>query len=174
MTGVYVGLGSNLDCPEQQVTRALAALGVLPGTHLLNSSSLYRSRPMGPPGQPDYVNAVAALQTELAPLALLRALQAIEQRHGRAPRGRRRLLSPRDRWGPRVLDLDLLLYGDLREHGDHLQLPHPGISERDFVLIPLLELDPDVFIPGKGLNLAAENQLFRLHILGATRLMTSA
>ena len=164
MTGVYIGLGSNLEGPEQQVTRALAALDDLPATHLLNSSSLYRSRPMGPPGQPDYVNAVAALQTELAPLALLQALHGIEQRHGRAPRAWQTLDGPRERWGPRVLDLDLLLYGDIQAHGERLKLPHPGIGDRDFVLIPLLELDPDIFIPGKGLARSLLDQLEQHHL----------
>lgn len=136
----YVGLGSNLDDPVRQVRSALAELARLPRTHLVASSSLYRSPPMGPPDQPDFVNAVAGLLTTLSPEELLRATQAIEDAHGRR----------RDatRWGPRTLDLDLLLYGELRRTDEALTLPHPGLAERPFVLIPLLELAPGLRLPG--------------------------
>lgn len=136
----YVGLGSNLDDPVRQVRNALAELARLPRTHLVASSSLYRSPPMGPPDQPDFVNAVAGLLTTLSPEELLHATQAIEDAHGRR-RG-----APR--WGPRTLDLDLLLYGELRRTDAALTLPHAGLAERPFVLIPLLELAPGLRLPG--------------------------
>ena len=150
MTCAYIGLGSNLNCPDRQITRALSALACLPACHLLGSSSLYHSHPMGPTEQPDYVNAVAAVKTDLSARELLQELQRIEQRHGRAPRCSVNPGRPADRWGPRVLDLDLLLYGEQRENSRWLTLPHPGIGQRDFVLMPLLELDPGISIPGMG------------------------
>ena len=137
---VYIGLGSNLDEPIDQVRRALGELGQLPESRLLARSSLYRSRPMGPMGQPDYVNAVAALATTLAPLDLLDELQGIEVRHGRVRAG--------ERWGPRSLDLDLLLYGDQVIDNDRLTVPHYGLRQRAFVLQPLREIAPDVRLPG--------------------------
>ena len=136
----YLGLGSNLDDPAAQVGQALAALARLPDSRLVAVSSLYRNPPMGPQDQPDYVNAVAALETRLAPRALLDAMQAIEREQGRDRRGQR--------WGPRTIDLDLLVYGEqvIAEH--HLHVPHPGIAERAFVLVPLAEIAPEVVIPG--------------------------
>jgi 2-amino-4-hydroxy-6-hydroxymethyldihydropteridine diphosphokinase len=138
----FIGLGSNLDEPRQQVARALRELAGLPDTTLAAQSSLYRSAPMGPPDQPAYINAVARLETRLAPEALLDALQAIEARHGRV-RGD-------ERWGPRTLDLDILLYADVRIDKPRLQVPHPGLAERNFVLQPLAEIAPDLDIPGLG------------------------
>jgi 2-amino-4-hydroxy-6-hydroxymethyldihydropteridine diphosphokinase len=137
----YVGLGSNLDDPPQQLRRALDALAALPDTSLSGASRFYRSPPWGPIDQPDYVNAVAALDTELAPLALMEALLMIERAAGR---------SRRERWGPRVLDLDLLLYDRLQYSSDALQLPHPRMHERPFVLLPLAELAPELELPGRG------------------------
>jgi len=134
----YVGLGSNLENPEQQVRKALLALAALPATHLVRHSLLYRSAPLGPADQPDYVNAVAALDTELDPLALLEALFAIEQTQGRV-----RLV----RWGARTLDLDLLLYGSRTLTSERLTLPHPGLRERSFVLVPLAEIAPELVLP---------------------------
>lgn len=139
---VFIGLGSNLDDPLRQVRAALEALAVLERTELAGVSHLYRSAPMGPPGQPDYINAVACLRTRLAPESLLNALQAIEARAGRDRSG--------ERWGPRTLDLDILLYGDRRIDSARLQVPHPGIAARNFVLYPLAELAPDLDIPGLG------------------------
>ncbi|KXS37173.1 MAG: 2-amino-4-hydroxy-6-hydroxymethyldihydropteridine diphosphokinase [Halomonadaceae bacterium T82-2] len=133
----YVGLGSNLDDPEHQVRRALAELDALPLTRCEAGSPLYRSTPMGPQDQPPFINAVARLATHLSPLALLDQLQALEQRHRRV---RRR------HWGPRTLDLDLLLYGDCRGRWPRLTLPHPGITERNFVLVPLADIAPDTCI----------------------------
>ena len=139
----YVALGSNLDHPRQQVADALQELQDLPGSRLLAASSLYRSQPLGPAGQPDYINAVAALTTSLAPEALLDVLQSLENQHGRVRSG--------ERWGPRTLDLDLLLYADRRIDTPRLQVPHPHMSERSFVLIPLAEIAPgDLAIPGVG------------------------
>jgi len=138
----YIGLGSNLGEPSAQVSGALAELGKLPRTRLVARSSLYRSRPMGPPDQPDYVNAVAALDTDLPPGELLRELQSLERRHGRRRSG--------VRWGPRTLDLDLLLYDELSMNTAELVIPHPGIADRGFVLHPLRELAPALAIPGRG------------------------
>lgn len=137
----YVGLGSNLAGPRQQIERALAALARLVDSRLLQASSLYASAPMGPADQPDYLNAVAALETRLAPLVLLDALQAIEQRQGRV-RGRR--------WGPRTIDLDLLLYGDQQIDLPRLRVPHPGMMQRAFVLAPLVEIGGNIDVPGQG------------------------
>jgi 2-amino-4-hydroxy-6-hydroxymethyldihydropteridine diphosphokinase len=138
----FIGLGSNLDDPRRQVGRALEELAGLPETTLAAQSGLYRSAPMGPADQPAYINAVARLETRLAPEALLDALQAIEARHGRVRAG--------DRWGPRTLDLDILLYGDARIDSPRLRVPHPGLAARNFVLQPLAELAPDLDIPGLG------------------------
>ncbi len=137
----YIGLGSNLEQPLDQLQRALPELNQIPRSSLQASSAFYLSSPMGPADQPDYINSVAALQTELPPLELLDELQRIEKAHGRA-RGLR--------WGPRTLDLDLLLYGDQLIQNNRLSVPHPGIGERAFVLLPLAELAPELQIPGLG------------------------
>ena len=136
----YVGLGANLDDPLTQVLHALSELAELPQSELIARSSLYRSAPVEATG-PDYVNAVACVRTGLGPDALLRALQAIEQRHGRVRTGFH---------APRTLDLDLLLYGGWRLDDPHLRVPHPRLHMRAFVLQPLLELDPALQIPGLG------------------------
>jgi 2-amino-4-hydroxy-6-hydroxymethyldihydropteridine diphosphokinase len=137
----YVGLGANLDDPARHVRGALDELAALPRTRLLRRSSLYRSAPVGYAAQPEFVNAVAALETALDPEALLAELQAIEARHGR-----RR--SFRD--APRTLDLDLLLYDDAVRSTAALTLPHPRMHERAFVLAPLVEIAPEVAVPGRG------------------------
>lgn len=139
----FIGLGSNLNQPAAQIERALAALAALPDTELRRRSGLYGSRPMGPADQPDYVNAVAQVETRLSPEDLLTALLAIERRQGRER-------SPAQRNGPRTLDLDLLLHGDAVHSDPNLTLPHPGAHERDFVLVPLAEIAPDLVIPGRG------------------------
>ena len=138
----YIGLGSNLDDPVSQVRDGLRALGQLPQTRVVAESALYRSWPLGPAEQPDYVNAVAALDTELGPQTLLRTLQAVEVAHGRV-RGA-------VRWGPRTLDLDLLLYGHLQLTEPSLTVPHPQMANRAFVLVPLREIAPEIVIPGAG------------------------
>lgn len=147
----YIGLGSNLHDPAAQIISALAALSKLPQTHLEKRSSLYRSAPMGPQDQPDYINAVAALITALTPRQLLVHLQGIELAQGRIRNG--------EKWGPRTLDLDLLLYGDrfIAEAG--LTVPHPGLHERNFVLYPLAEIAPEIIVPGKGPLTALINHL---------------
>jgi 2-amino-4-hydroxy-6-hydroxymethyldihydropteridine diphosphokinase len=136
----YVGLGANLGEAARTVEQAIAALAALPGCTLAGRSSLWRAAPVRA-GGPDYVNAVAALDTVLAPHALLAALQAIEQAHGRE--------RPYPN-APRTLDLDLLLHGDARLTTPVLTLPHPRLHERAFVLAPLAELAGDVDIPGHG------------------------
>lgn len=138
----YVGLGSNLDDPRRQLERALEQLGRLPATRLVTVSAPYRTPPFGPVAQPDFLNAVATLLTQLAPEALLARLRSIERELGRAP--------ARERWGPRRIDLDLLVLGRERRTGEALTLPHPGIPERAFVLYPLLEIAPDLEVPGAG------------------------
>jgi 2-amino-4-hydroxy-6-hydroxymethyldihydropteridine diphosphokinase len=141
-TRACVALGSNLDDPRSQVRRALAELDGLPATRVVRASSLYLTAPLGPAGQPDYINAVAVLQTGLEPEALLDGLQAIEAAHGRR-RGA-------DRWGPRTLDLDILLFGARHLSTPRLQIPHPHLHERAFVLQPLAEVAADLDVPGRG------------------------
>jgi 2-amino-4-hydroxy-6-hydroxymethyldihydropteridine diphosphokinase len=154
----YIGLGSNLDHPQQQVLQAFDELDCIPESWLVNTSSLYSSAPMGPEDQPDYVNAVAEIQTRLDAVELLYELQIIENRHGRV---RER------RWGARTLDLDLLLYGDNVIDQTELTVPHPGIARRAFVLLPLQEVAPQLQIPGTGnigtlINDSMEDQARRI------------
>jgi len=137
----FIALGSNLDDPVTQMERAFGEIGNLPGTRLLARSSLYCTAPVGFPDQPDFINAVALVETALEPHALLEALLAIEQQHGRVRELRN---------GPRVLDLDVLLYDTLICHEHGLTLPHPRMHERAFVLEPLLEIAPDCVIPSVG------------------------
>lgn len=138
----YVGIGSNLDSPAEQVVRGIAALAQISKSVLVLHSSLYRSAPLGPQDQPDFVNAVAAVLTQLDPHDYLRELQSIEHDHGRKRDG--------DRWGPRTLDLDLLGYSDQAFADATLTLPHPGIAERNFVLLPWHEIAPHYGVPGLG------------------------
>jgi len=138
----FVGVGSNLDGPIQQSRRAWAALARLAETRLVKTSSLYRSNPMGPGDQPAYINSVVELHTGLSPLDLLDALQGIEADQGRV-RGDQR-------WMARTLDLDLLLYGQQVLSCERLSVPHPGVTDRSFVLLPLLEVAPGCVIPGGG------------------------
>ncbi len=135
----FVALGANLDNPVQQVRQAMSELGAIAQTRLLAVSSLYRTAPVGYADQPDFINAVAKLQTGLSPRELLDALHVIENRHGRQRSVRN---------APRTLDLDLLLYGTrvIREEG--LTLPHPRMHERAFVLMPLAEIAPHAPVPG--------------------------
>ncbi len=142
MTLAYVGLGSNLDNPEAQITAAIVALDQLPSTRLSRQSSLYRSAPWGLVDQPDFINAVAELETELDAASLLAQLLELELRLGRRRDG--------PRWGPRRIDLDLLVHGDAAIISPDLQLPHPRIGERAFVLMPLAELAPDLELAGIG------------------------
>lgn len=140
----YIGMGSNLSHPRQQIERALEALASVPATRLMDQSSLYRSEPMGPIDQPDFINAVAKLETQLSPYDLLTALQEIENSQGR--------VRTNERWGPRTLDLDLLLYSDQVIADDRLVVPHSGLGERNFVLYPLHEIaGGELEIPGLGM-----------------------
>lgn len=146
-TRAYVALGANLGEPVAHLRAAVADLDALPGTRVVARSSLYRSAPVGLVDQPDFINAVVAVDTALEALPLLRTLLAIEARHGRV----RSVPN-----APRTLDLDLLLYGEAVVGGAELTLPHPRMHERAFVLLPLLEIAPDVLLPGLG---AARNFL---------------
>lgn len=137
----YVGLGSNLDLPAAQLRRTLTALDALPATRLRRASRLYRTPPWGLLQQPEFVNAVAELETTLGARELLEALQSLERGAGRARE---------QRWGPRVLDLDLLLYDELQLDEPGLQLPHPHLHERAFVLVPLAEIAPALQVPGRA------------------------
>lgn len=137
----WVGLGSNLNNPKQQLLTAFVELAQVANTCLLKTSCLWSTKPLGPQDQPDFINAVALLETSLTPLALLDALQAIEQQHQRQ---RQR------HWGPRTLDLDLLLYDDLQLEHPRLSLPHPEMHRRRFVLEPLMELDSCLQLPKYG------------------------
>ena len=139
MTIAYIGVGANLNNPKKQVQIAIANLTKLPATTLLIYSNLYRSRSLGPQNQPDYINAVAALETALPPYELLRTLQELEKKQGRQRNG--------ERWGPRVIDLDILLYGDSRIQNDDLIIPHPQLTCREFVLYPLAEIAKNLILP---------------------------
>lgn len=138
MPVVYIGLGSNLQGPEQQLRSALETLAAHPDIKLAAVSSLYQSKPVGPQDQPDYVNAVAELHTELAPEALLDVLQHIENQHNRV-----RLRH----WGERTLDLDILLYGEQIIHSPRLTVPHKEMCKRSFVLYPLAQIAPQLRLP---------------------------
>ena len=141
MIRAYVGLGANLGEPRRQLTEALIAMSGLPETRLAGHSSFYRTAPVGHEDQPEFLNAVAALDTRLAPGVLLEGLQGIERRH------HRERSFPN---APRTLDLDLLLFGEEQIARPGLTVPHPRMHQRAFVLQPLLELDPEASIPGKG------------------------
>lgn len=162
----YVGLGSNLADPGHQVRRALEALDRLPETRLMAASALYATAPVGPQDQPDYVNAAARLETRLSPPDLLAALLSIEARQGRRRDG--------TRWGPRILDLDLLLHGARVLDLPGLRLPHPEMGRRAFVLVPLADVaPPGLPIPGQGtleqlLRACPQGGVTRLPLASAT------
>ena len=138
----YIGLGSNLADPASQIKTGRTAIRALKGIRELAFSSLYYSFPMGPQDQPDYYNAVIAVETTLLPMVLLRALQTIENAQGR--------IRKTERWGARTLDLDILLYNDQIIDLPDLTVPHSGITDRAFVLYPLHEIAPDLQVPGHG------------------------
>ena len=138
----YIGLGSNLSDPAAQVRQALRRFADLPRTLRVAISPLYGSRPMGPVTQPDFVNAVAGLLTQLTPLELLRELRTLEAESGRPV--------VHEHWGPRVIDLDILVFGREQSSGTELVLPHPGVVERNFVLYPRADIAPDLEVPGCG------------------------
>jgi len=138
----YIGAGSNLADPRAQVLRACSRLAELPTTRVMLTSPLYLSRPLGSIQQPDFVNAVVGALTQLASRALFAELRALEATMGRPEQ--------REKWGPRIIDLDLLCYARERRSEPQLTLPHPGIVERNFVLYPLADIAPDLDIPGLG------------------------
>lgn len=141
-TRAFVGLGSNLDDPARQIEDALVALDALPQTRVAEVSGFWRTPPWGQADQPDFVNAVACLECGLDPRELMAGLLRIERAQGRQREGAR--------WGPRIIDLDLLLFADHCIDEAGLVVPHPRMAERVFVLVPLLELDPRIVIPGRG------------------------
>lgn len=153
MSIVYIALGSNLNMPIQQLKLAIQTMADLPDTEIKKVSSLYQSQPLGPQDQPDYVNAVACLDTGLSPLALLDALQNIENEQGRI-----RLR----RWGERTLDLDILLYDNQIIHNEHLTVPHYDMQNREFVIVPLYEISPELILPD-GVSLQQLVKRFSSH-----------
>ena len=146
MITAYIAIGSNLTDPVLQAHRAIEALKALPESRFVCTSKLYSSTPMGPENQPDYINAVAKISTTLSPIELLDYTQAIERKQGRVRKA--------ERWGPRTLDLDILTYGDKTILSERLTIPHYGMKEREFVLYPLAEIEPDFVFPD-GTQLAA-------------------
>jgi len=139
---VYIGLGSNIEQPYRQIKNAINALSDLPETSVVKDSGYFKSKPMGPENQPDFVNAVVVIETKLVAIHLLDCCQVIEKQQGRIKHRH---------WGERTIDLDILLYADMQIHTTKLIVPHPGICLRDFVYIPLLKIEPDIEIPGVGL-----------------------
>ena len=142
ISGIYIGLGSNIENPTMQIKNAIKALDELPGNKVLMNSGYYKSKPMGPKDQPDYINAVVEIETVWPADELLKKCQLIEQNQGRVKSRH---------WGERTIDLDILLYADQQIKTDELSVPHPGIDSRDFVYMPLLKMNPEVQVPGKGL-----------------------
>jgi len=157
MSLVYIGLGANLDQPQQQLEQALIELAKLEKSTLIAQSSLYHSKPVGPQDQPDYVNAIALIETSLKPLALLDALQQLEQDHGRI---RKR------HWGERTLDLDIILIDDCVIDSERLKVPHPFAQQRSFVLYPLSEINSQLVFPNgvalEQLLTELDNDLIRI------------
>lgn len=157
MIPVFIAIGSNLANPLLQVEAALAALANLPHSRLVKTSSFYRTKPLGPQNQPDYLNAVVKLETELAAEQLLDATQAIELNQGRQRKGQR--------WGARTLDLDLLLYGTQVIHSERLTVPHYDMKNREFMLYPLAEIAPDLHFPDGSTLQAALKKIDRRGLL---------
>jgi len=155
----WLGLGSNLGEPVAQVRDAITRLASVDGLEVVEVSGLYRTPPWGDEDQADFINAVVRIETLLAPLPLLTLLQTIENEMGRQRTDRR--------WGPRLIDIDLLLYGSQQFHSENLEIPHPRMHERAFVLLPVCELDKTINIPGHG---KAEQLLKRLDCSGIFRL----
>lgn len=139
MTRVYIALGSNLASPLSQVTAAIEALGAIPNSQIVAVSGFYRTPPLGPQDQPDYLNAAVALETSLAPEALLDHTQRIELDQGRVRKA--------ERWGPRTLDLDIMLFGDETIATPRLTVPHYDMKNRGFMLWPLFEIAPELHFP---------------------------
>ncbi|WP_261815917.1 2-amino-4-hydroxy-6-hydroxymethyldihydropteridine diphosphokinase [Vibrio gallicus] len=139
MITTYIAVGSNLGDPVSQALLAIKSLADIPKTRVIEASSLYSSTPMGPQNQPDYINAVVKIETELSPIELLDCTQQIEQQQGRERKD--------ERWGPRTLDLDILLYGTQVIDEPRLTVPHYGMKTREFVLYPLQEIEPNLVLP---------------------------
>ena len=139
MQRVYLGLGANLNTPKKQLDDAVVALKNLPNSEFIACSHYYASKPMGPQDQPDYVNAVACINTSLQPEQLLDLTQAIELEHGRVRKA--------ERWGARTLDIDILLFGEHILNTERLTVPHYGLTEREFVVYPLQEIAPELILP---------------------------
>ena len=142
MTIAYIGLGSNMNSPVKQIKSAITSIEEIISTKIIGMSSLYKSKPVGPQNQDDYINAVIKIETKLVPYQLLECLHDIEEKHGRIRK---------EHWGPRILDLDILIFGNKVMVDEKLTIPHPEIENRSFVLAPLIEIDPDCIIPKKGL-----------------------
>lgn len=142
----YIGLGSNMENPQKQLLTALCNIHGHPQISIQQCSHFYASAPMGPQDQPDYVNSVCKITTSLSPIELLDLLQSIEQSHGRERKGQH--------WGPRTLDLDILLFNNVSMRNERLILPHYGMAEREFVLVPMFEISPDMIMQD-GKSLAA-------------------
>ncbi|MEC7875237.1 MAG: 2-amino-4-hydroxy-6-hydroxymethyldihydropteridine diphosphokinase [Pseudomonadota bacterium] len=142
MTIAFIGLGSNIKLPKQQIKSAIKSIEGIALTQVLKVSSLYKSKPIGPQNQNDYINAVAKIDTDLMPLELLECMQDIENQQGRIRK---------EHWGPRTLDLDILMFGEEIIKDDKLTIPHAEIENRSFVLAPLAEIDPNCLIPEKGM-----------------------
>jgi 2-amino-4-hydroxy-6-hydroxymethyldihydropteridine diphosphokinase len=141
-TPAYIALGSNLDDPAAQIRQAIEHIMQIRDTRVIAQSSLYKTAPLGPQDQPDFVNAVIGALTRLDAMSLLAELQGIEKKMGRVP--------PAQRWGARVIDLDILLHGDSRSNSPYLLLPHPEMHKRNFVMIPLADIAPALVIPVHG------------------------
>jgi 2-amino-4-hydroxy-6-hydroxymethyldihydropteridine diphosphokinase len=139
MSTCYIALGSNLEDPLAQANRAIVALKQLPNTKVADISPFYRSKPLGPQNQNDYLNAVIKLITNLSPIELLDELQTIEKAQGRVRKD--------NRWGARTLDLDILLYDDLVINSERLTIPHYHMKNREFVLYPLFDISPELILP---------------------------
>lgn len=150
MQRVYLGLGANLNTPKKQLDDAIIALKNLPNSEFMACSQYYASKPMGPQDQPDYVNAVACINTFLQPEQLLDLTQAIELEHGRVRKA--------ERWGARTLDIDILLFGEQVINTERLTVPHYGLNEREFVVYPLQEIAPELILPsGVSIKQIANN-----------------
>ena len=158
MTIAFIGLGSNIKLPKQQIKSAIKSIAEIPEIQVLKASSLYKSKPVGPRGQNDYINAVIKIETEFMPLELLGYMQDIENQHGRIRK---------ERWGPRTLDLDILIFGKEIIQDKNLTIPHSEIEKRPFVLVPLAEIDSNCSIPGVGVisDLLAVNDQKDLELL---------
>ena len=158
-TIAYIGLGSNLSKPVHQIKQAITTISNVANIQLLHTSSLYISRPMGPQDQDDYVNAVIAIETTLSAIELLNTLQAIENNAGRVRK--------ENRWGARILDCDILLFGNDTINSERLTVPHYGLTEREFVLLPLAEVSKNLLLPDgtsiKYLAQKVEKNGIRIH-----------